>query len=93
MEQSLRYELPIYVLLTGSLIFLASWIAIANESVRSLRYLAALTPFLVAISVGCLSDAKKRRWLQLLSLLMVTDSLVLLGLADLPANATSVQWL
>ncbi|MCH2180943.1 MAG: hypothetical protein MK108_02970 [Mariniblastus sp.] len=93
MEQALRYELPIYVLLTGSLVFLVSWAAIVHESVRSLRYLAALTPFLIAIGVGCLSDANKRRWLQMLSLLMVTDSLVLVALADLPESATNVQWL
>ncbi|MCH2177342.1 MAG: hypothetical protein MK106_00935 [Mariniblastus sp.] len=92
-QQELRYQLPIYALMSGSLVFLISLLAIGNESHRALRYLAAMTPFLVAIGVGALSDARKRRWMQLLALLMLTVSLVLVGLADLPVNAKGVQWL
>ena len=92
-QQELRYQLPIYVLMSGSLVFLMSLLAIGNEAHRALRYLAAMTPFLVVIGVGALSDASKRRWMQLLALLMLTVSLVLVALADLPLNAKGVQWL
>ncbi len=92
-EGELRYQLPVYVLLTGSLIFWVSSMAISYEASRPFRYLAAMTPFLVAIAVGCLSNSLKRRGLQLTSLVMVTACLVLLALADLPVTATFSQWL
>ncbi len=92
-QNELRYKLPVYVLLTGCLVFFVSWLAIWNVAARPSRYLASLTPFLVVIGVGALSDSHKRRWMQVASLLMVTASLILVALADLPVTATSAQWL
>jgi hypothetical protein len=83
LQHRLRLQLPVFGLIVSALVLLASVIAIFWTQERSLRYLAAVLPIPPALGIGCLSNQERRRWMQFLSLALLTISLVMIGWADL----------
>ncbi len=87
LQNAMRIQLPIYSLIVGSIVLSASIFAILLTEPRPLRYLTAMTPFALAISIGCQSDQERRRWMQFLSLLLVTIGCMFVAWADLTPAA------
>ncbi len=83
LELSMRRQLPIYSLVFGGLVLIAALIVIFQFELRPHRYLAAFVPFALAIGLGAQSNHSSRRWLQLLTLLLITIGVLLLAWADL----------
>ncbi len=83
LENSLAKELPICNLIFGSLLFLVSILIIGTSYGRAVRYLAVFTPFSLAIATGVQANQTTRRYLQKLSIALVTIGVIFLALADL----------
>lgn len=83
LERSMYRQLPILGLILGAIVL--SWAFIASQFVepRAERYLCAMSPFAVAVGMGLLSDQKQRRWLQLVTLGLVTVGAIYVAWADL----------
>jgi hypothetical protein len=88
LESLLRRQIPIYTLLVGSLVVFVASILVFEADGRMHRYLAAMVPFAVAIGIGTQSDKHSRRWLQLLTLGLVTVGVLFLAWADLSRDPT-----
>lgn len=83
LENSLSKELPICNLIFGSLLFFVSILIISTSYGRAVRYLAVFTPFSLAIATGVSANQTTRRYLQKLSIALVTIGVIFLALADL----------
>ena len=90
-ERSMSLQLPIFGLLLGGLIMLAGLISSIALEPRLERYLFAVSPFGIAIGLGYFSDRSARRWLQLLSLVVLTVGVVFISWADLQPGARMVE--
>lgn len=83
LENSLAKELPSCNLIFGSLLFFVSILIIGTSYGRAVRYLAVFTPFSLAIATGVQANQTTRRYLQKLSIALVTIGVIFLALADL----------
>ena len=83
LENSLAKELPICNLIFGNLLFFVSILIIGTVDGRAVRYLAVFTPFSLAIATGVQANQTTRRYLQKLSIALVTIGVIFLALADL----------
>ena len=91
LEKRMSIELPIYALLLTAGVLIFSTLGLQSIAGRPLRYFAAMTPFVSAIGIGCLSNRFGRRWLQIVSLVVVTYATLLLSWADLDVTFNSNQ--
>ena len=82
-ERTMESQLPIVGLIVGTVVLLWSVIASQFIEARPERYTSAFAPFAVALGLGCLSNQAKRRWLQIVTLVLVTVGAVLVAWADL----------
>ena len=64
----------------------AALMAISFVDTRPHRYLAAVTPFALAVGLGCQSNQGMRGWLQILTLVLSTIGGLFLAWADLAPN-------
>jgi len=95
-ERGLSVQLPVYGVILSMFVLSSSHWTVSFVELRPLRYLAAMTPFLLAIGFGCLAHGSGRRIYQLVSLAIVTLGFVLVGWADLPpiqSGAGAMEWL
>ena len=84
-ESGLSIQVPVFGAILGMFVLTSSSLAVMFVEPRSQRYLAAMTPFLLAFGFGCMSDQGTRRMFQIVSLAIATLGFVLVGWADLPA--------
>ena len=90
-ERSMSWQFPIFGLLLGGLTLLAGLLSSMFLEPRLERYLFAVSPFGIAIGLGYLSDRSARRWMQLLSLAVLTVGAIFIGWADLQPGARMVE--
>jgi hypothetical protein len=83
LELSMRRQLPVYSLIFGGLVLTAALIVIFQFELRPHRYMAASVPLALAIGLGTQSNQSSRRWLQFLTLLLITIGVLFLAWADL----------
>jgi hypothetical protein len=82
LELSMRRQLPVYSLILGGLVMMAALIVIFQFE-HPHRYIAAAIPFALAVGLGTQSNQSPRRWLQVLTLLLITVGVLFLAWADL----------
>ncbi len=83
LESSLFAQLPIFGCLIALVVLTSAFITSLNQEVRIERYLTGFSPFGLAIGFGCWSDRNRRRWVQMLSLALLTLGAILVAWADL----------
>ncbi len=83
LQQRMAAQLPVYTMTVGVVIFVGAALAILFTESRPLRYLTALTPLTLAVSMGCQSDPDRRRWMQRLTLVLIASGCLFAGWADL----------
>ena len=83
LERSMYRQLPILGLILGAIILIWAFLATQFIAPRAERYLCAMSPFAAAVGMGCLSDKQQRRWLQLVTLSLVTIGAIFVAWADL----------
>ncbi len=83
LERSLQRQLPVYTLILTGLLVIFSFAGILATETRSLRFLDAFIPFVLACGIGCLSNQGSRRWLQVIALGLITLGCLFFGWADL----------
>ncbi len=91
LQKSMRHQLPTFGCLFGLLVVLVSYSSLTNASLdnRLDRYLLSISPFGLAVGFACWSDLKRGRWVQIVSLAMLTLGAVFVAWADL--NATEMR--
>ncbi|MGI9519793.1 MAG: hypothetical protein ACR2NP_22255 [Pirellulaceae bacterium] len=88
LRESMRIQLPVFSLSVGLILMLAAIFSMVETEDRWLRLLTAMTPLFVAVSIGCQSNRDERRWMQHLSLVLVTIGFVFTAWIDLVPSAT-----
>ena len=83
LESSLYRQLPVCGSLVAIPLLVAAFFSSMHLEVRFERYLAAFSPFGLAIGFGCWSDLARRRWVQMLSLALLTVGAIFVAWADL----------
>ena len=83
LEKSLYWQLPTAGTVVGLFVIFAAFITTFFADVRLERYLTAFSPFGLAIGFGCWSDATRRRWVQIVSLGLLTAGMIFVSWADL----------
>ena len=83
LEHSMRRQLPIYSLIFGGLVLIAALVVIFQFEKRPQRYIAAAVPLMLAVGIGTQSNPSSRRWLQVVSLLLITVGALFVAWADL----------
>ena len=82
-ERSMNWQFPALGLFLGALILLGGFLSSVFLDLRVERYLFAISPLGIAIGMGCFSDRSKRRWMQLVSLSVLTLGAIYISWADL----------
>lgn len=82
-------QLPIFGVLVGAIVIVSAFAISFNEEGRLERYLTAFSPFGLAVGFGCWSDPNRRRWVQVLSLILATLGANFLAWADLSPEVMS----
>ena len=83
LESSLYRQLPVCGSLVAIPLLVAAFFSSMHLEVRFERCLAAFSPFGLAIGFGCWSDLARRRWVQMLSLALLTVGAIFVAWADL----------
>ena len=83
LERTMDTQLPIMGGLVGCIVLTWSFVAMQLIEPRAERYLTAMSPFPVAFGLGCMSNALKKRHLQLATLGFLTLGAVFMAWADL----------
>ena len=90
LERSMFVQFPVFSVAVGLVILCATFVACLELEVRLERYVIAASSFGLALGFGCFSDVKRRRWVQQLSLSLLTAACVFVAWADLsPAEIKS----
>ena len=83
LERSMYRQLPFVGLLLGAIVLICAFLSSQFVDERAERYLFAMSPFAAAVGLGCMSDKGRRRWLQLVTLSLVTPGAIIVAWADL----------
>ena len=82
-ERSMFTQLPIAGTVASLIVVTAAFAISLNLDGRTERYLASFSPFGLAIGFGCWSNANRRRWVQILSLALLTIGAIFVAWSDL----------
>ena len=82
-ENSMYRQFPVFVFGVGLIVFCFALTATFNADGRTIRYLVAFSPFGIAVGFAFLSNARKRRIVQLLALATLTAAAMIFAWADL----------
>ena len=91
LERSMASQLPVIGILVGLVVMIWGLGVALGVDGRGERYTSALSPFALAAGYGCLSDAAKKRWLQVLSLAVITMGGIYLAWSDLTPSQIQTQ--
>lgn len=86
LKQSMQTQFPILGTIFGLLAVGGGLLLIFGVSDRPARFLAAMSPFGIAVGFGCWSDVGTRRWLQSCSLVLLTLGAVFVSWAEISSN-------